>query len=66
VLRDPAMRRGLVAAGRERCRAFSWRRTAERTRAVYQHVAGASAALGERAPAPHFEPAATAGETGSP
>lgn len=41
VLRDPELHRRLGAAGRERARAFSWRRTAERTAAVYRRVAQA-------------------------
>jgi glycosyltransferase involved in cell wall biosynthesis len=40
VLRDAAVRQRLVSAGRDRCRAFSWQRTAECTRAVYQRVCG--------------------------
>jgi glycosyltransferase involved in cell wall biosynthesis len=36
--RDPALRRRLAAAGQARSRAFSWRRTAEQTLAVYEQV----------------------------
>jgi len=38
VLRGPALRHRLIAAGHERARAYSWRRTAERTLAIYQRV----------------------------
>jgi glycosyltransferase involved in cell wall biosynthesis len=38
VLGSEAERRRLVAAGRTRCRAFSWRRTAELTLEVYRSV----------------------------
>jgi len=40
VLRDPALRQRLVDAGRQRVRDFSWRRTAERTLAIYESVCG--------------------------
>ena len=40
VLRDPALRRRLIDAGRRRARHFSWRQTAERTLAVYEEVCG--------------------------
>ena len=38
ILRDPALAARLVAAGAERARALSWRRTAERTLEVYESV----------------------------
>ncbi len=38
VLTDPVIRLGLVVAGRERARAFSWARTARETLAVYDAV----------------------------
>ncbi len=44
VLRDPALRAQMVAAGLRRVREFSWRRTAEQTLAVYRSVCGVAAA----------------------
>ena len=44
VLRDPALRTRMVEAGLQRAREFSWRRTAERTLAVYRSVCGVAPA----------------------
>jgi glycosyltransferase involved in cell wall biosynthesis len=41
VLREPRTRARLVAAGLARCQQLSWRRTAERTLAVYRQVVAA-------------------------
>ena len=38
--RDPALRADLAARGRKRVEAYSWRRTAELTRAAYREAAG--------------------------
>jgi glycosyltransferase involved in cell wall biosynthesis len=40
ILRQPSLRRELVAAGQRRAAELSWRQTAERTLAIYQRVAG--------------------------
>lgn len=40
VLRDPALRRRLIEAGKRRVEPLTWRRTAERTLEVYQSVCG--------------------------
>ena len=45
----PATRAGLVARGLERVKAFTWRKTAERTLAVYDLVASRPSAASLRA-----------------
>jgi glycosyltransferase involved in cell wall biosynthesis len=42
LLRDTALREELVARGRERCRKFTWARTAEATLVAYRKAAGGS------------------------
>jgi alpha-1,3-rhamnosyl/mannosyltransferase len=42
LLEDAALREALSAAGRQQARQFSWRKTAEATLAVYEHVGARS------------------------
>ena len=42
VLDDAALKAQLIAAGRERCKSFSWQRSAELTAASYRKAAGSA------------------------